>query len=91
MNPSGRDEVLALFHAVIESSKVGVRKPDPAIYRMMCDALGVAPQQAVFLDDLGVNLKPARQLGMQTIKVEDPELALRQLESLVGFALHGAG
>jgi putative hydrolase of the HAD superfamily len=89
LNPAGRDEVLALFHAVIESSKVGLRKPDPAIYQMMCDALGVAPAQAVFLDDLGVNLKPARQMGMQTIKVEDPDVALRQLESLVGFALHG--
>ena len=89
LNPSGRDEVLVLFHVVIESSKVGLRKPDPAIYRMMCDALGVAPAHAVFLDDLGVNLKPARQMGMHTIKVEDPDVALRQLESLVGFALHG--
>ena len=88
LNPAGRDEVLTLFHAVIESSKVGVRKPDPAIYKMMCDALGVAPQHAVFLDDLGVNLKPARQMGMHTIKVGDPGLALQQLEALVGFALH---
>ena len=88
LNPSGRDDVLILFHAVIESSKAGVRKPDPAIYQMMCDALGVAPQYAVFLDDLGVNLKPARQMGMHTIKVGDPGLALQQLEALVGFALH---
>ena len=88
LNPTGRDEVLTLFHAVIESSKAGVRKPDPAIYQMMCDALGVAPQYAVFLDDLGVNLKPARQMGMHTIKVGDPGLALQQLEALVGFALH---
>ena len=88
LNPTGRDEVLTLFHAVIESSKAGVRKPDPAIYQMMCDALGVAPQHAVFLDDLGVNLKPARQMGMHTIKVGDPGLALQQLEALVGFALH---
>ena len=87
LNPSGRDAVLGLFHEVIESSKVGMRKPDPAIYRMMCDALGVAPAQAVFLDDLGVNLKPARALGMHTIKVDDPDLALQQLEALVGFAL----
>lgn len=86
-NPSGRDEVLALFHQVVESAKVGLRKPDPAIYRLMTDALGVAPEQAVFLDDLGVNLKPARALGMQTIKVDDPDLALQQLEALVGFAL----
>lgn len=87
LNPSGRDEVLALFHEVIESSKAGIRKPDPAIYRMMCAALGVAPEQSVFLDDLGVNLKPARELGMHTIKVDDPDLALRQLEALVGFSL----
>ena len=85
--PSGRSAVLALFHQVIESSKVGLRKPDPAIYRMMCQALGVAPAQAVFLDDLGINLKPARELGMQTIKVSDPDLALQQLEALVGFDL----
>lgn len=91
MNPSGRDEVLSLFHAVIESSKVGVRKPDPAIYRMMCNALDVEPERAVFLDDLGVNLKPARQMGMHTIKVDDPDIALQQLESLVGFALRGPG
>ena len=56
---------------------------------MMCDALGVTPQQAVFLDDLGVNLKPARQMGMRTIKVGDPDTALQQLEALVGFALRG--
>ena len=85
--PSGRRAVLDLFHQVIESSKVGLRKPDPAIYLMMCQALGVAPAQAVFLDDLGINLKPARDLGMQTIKVGDPELALQQLEALVGFDL----
>lgn len=89
LNPSGRDAVLGLFHEVIESSKVGMRKPDPAIYRMMCEALGVTPRQAVFLDDLGVNLKPARDMGMHTIKVGDPEMALQQLEALVGFALRG--
>ena len=91
LNPSGRSEVLALFHAVIESSKVGLRKPDPAIYRLMCQALGVAPEQAVFLDDLGVNLKPARALGMRTIKVGNPDAALQQLETWVGFALRGTG
>lgn len=86
-DPSGRPEVLALFHQVIESAKAGVRKPDPAIYRMMCDALAVAPEQAVFLDDLGINLKPARAMGMKTIKVEDPVRALAELEAHVGFAL----
>jgi putative hydrolase of the HAD superfamily len=74
---------------VIESSLAGVRKPDPAIYRMMCEALDVAPEHAVFLDDLGVNLKPAREMGMRTIKVEDPDVALQQLEAWVGFALRG--
>ena len=85
--PAGRRAVLDLFHQVIESAKVGLRKPDPAIYLMMCQALGVAPAQAVFLDDLGINLKPARDLGMQTIKVSDPDLALQQLQALVGFDL----
>jgi putative hydrolase of the HAD superfamily len=82
-----RAAVIALFHCVIESSKVGLRKPDPAIYRMMSDALGVAPQRTVILDDLGINLKPARSLGMHTIKVDDPDAALERLEALVGFGL----
>jgi putative hydrolase of the HAD superfamily len=72
---------------VIESAKLGLRKPDPKIYLLMCEALGVQPAHCVFLDDLGVNLKPARQLGMQTIKVDDPDVALRQLEALVGFSV----
>ena len=76
-----------LFDVLIESSKVGVRKPDPAIYTMACDALGVDPTEAVFLDDLGVNLKPARALGMTTIKVEDPDHALTELETVLGFSL----
>ena len=83
----GRHEVLPLFHHVIESARVGLRKPDPRIYTMMTDALGVAPAQAAFLDDLGVNLKPARGLGMHTIKVDDPDAALDELQALVGFAL----
>ena len=62
-------EVFALFDHVIESSKAGVRKPDPRIYQMMCDALGVEPPHCVYLDDLGINLKPARDMGMATIKV----------------------
>lgn len=86
-NPSGRDAVLPLFHHVIESAKLGLRKPDPAIYLLMCEALQVQPAHCVFLDDLGVNLKPARALGMQTIKVGDPDVALKELQGLVGFAL----
>ena len=89
-DPGHRGEVIGLFHHVIESSKAGLRKPDPAVYRMMTDALGVAPERSVFLDDLGVNLKPARAMGMRTIKVEDPDAALLALEGYVGFSLRGA-
>lgn len=80
-------EVLALFDAVVESSVVGVRKPEPAFYELACDLLEIAPSEAVFLDDLGINLKPARALGMATIKVTDPAAALAELEALVGFPL----
>lgn len=83
----GYGEVLGLFDAVIESSKVGVRKPDPHFYLLACEALSIAPAEAVFLDDLGLNLKPARALGMTTIKVETTEGAIAQLEAVVGFPL----
>ncbi len=75
----GRDELLAKFDFIIESSKVGVRKPDPRFYEIACEALGLSPTDCVFLDDLGVNLKPARAMGMTTIKVVDPDLALAEL------------
>lgn len=81
--------IAALFDVVIESSKVGLRKPDPAIYRLACDELGVDPSETVFLDDLGINLKPAREMGMTTIKVDDPEVALGELEQLLGVPLRG--
>ena len=80
-------DLLELFDVIVESSKVGVRKPDPRFYLLACDQLGVRPTEAVFLDDLGVNLKPARELGMHTIKVVDPAIALKELEELVGFDL----
>ena len=80
-------EVFAQFDAVIESSKVGLRKPDPAIYRLACEKVGVDPAAVVFLDDLGINLKPARAMGMATIKVGDLEPAIRELEALVGIPL----
>ena len=80
-------DVLALFDVIVESSKVGVRKPDPRFYLLACDQLGVRPTEAVFLDDLGVNLEPARELGMRTIKVTDPKIALKELEAVVGFPL----
>jgi putative hydrolase of the HAD superfamily len=84
---SAMGEVISLFDVVIESSQVGIRKPDPAIYRLVCERLGITPDEAVFLDDLGVNLKPARAMGMTTIKVVDPIAALDELESVVGFSL----
>lgn len=77
-------EVFALFDAVFESSKLGVRKPDPEFYRMACEALDVSPREVVFLDDLGVNLKPARAMGMHTIKVTAPETAIGELFALIG-------
>jgi putative hydrolase of the HAD superfamily len=80
-------EVLSLFHGIVESSKVGVRKPDVRFYELACEQLGVTPPDCVFLDDLGVNLKPARALGMTTIKVDDPAVALAELEAVVGFPL----
>lgn len=83
----GHPEVLALFDVVVESSKTGIRKPDPRFYLLACETLDVEPQRAVFLDDLGVNLKPARELGMVTIKVDGVERALVELESVVGIPL----
>jgi putative hydrolase of the HAD superfamily len=80
-------EVLAMFDAVVESSVVGVRKPDERFYLMACDALDVSPRQSVFLDDLGVNLKPARALGMATIRVTDTSSALTELEEVTGITL----
>jgi putative hydrolase of the HAD superfamily len=80
-------EILDLFDVIVESSKAGIRKPDPAFYTLACDQLGVSPSEAVFLDDLGVNLKPARAMGMQTIKVDDPAVALSELEAIVGITL----
>ena len=80
-----RSGILDLFDAVIESSKVGVRKPEPAFYEMACKILEIEPPEAVMLDDLGVNLKPAREMGMTTIKVVDADAALRELETVVGF------
>jgi putative hydrolase of the HAD superfamily len=75
--------VYALFDTVLESRVLGVRKPDPRFYEIACATLGVQPEEAVFLDDLGVNLKPARALGMRTIKVTDPDQALSELEEIL--------
>jgi len=80
-------ELRGHFDAFVESAVVGLRKPDPRIYTMACSELGIAPDRAVFLDDIGANLKAARALGMHTIKVDTPEQALAELGSAVGFAL----
>lgn len=78
-------EILTLFDAVVESSKVGVRKPEPAFYMRACELLDIKPSEAVFLDDLGINLKPAAAMGMKTIKVEDPDKALADLGAIIGM------
>ena len=80
-------EVMDLFGVVIESSVVGLRKPDPRIYELACNRLGIDPARTAYLDDLGINCKPAAAMGMKAIKVTDPDEALRELEALVGFAL----
>ncbi len=77
--------VMALFDLVVESSVEGIRKPDPRIYQLTCDRLGIDPKNAVFLDDLGTNLKPARALGMQTIKVIGEDDAIAQLAEVTGL------
>jgi putative hydrolase of the HAD superfamily len=81
------DEVMALFDVVIESSKLGIRKPEPRFYELACEALDHTPAECVFLDDLGINLKPARAMGMTTIKVDSPFQALTELGSVLGIAL----
>jgi putative hydrolase of the HAD superfamily len=82
-------EIMTLFEHVVESSKLGMRKPDPRIYQHACDLLGVQPADCVYLDDLGINLKPARALGMRTIKVGDPDTAIDELQAMVGIPLRG--
>lgn len=76
-----------LFEVIIESSKVGVRKPTPRFYELACEGLGVEPSECVFLDDLGINLKPARAMGMTTIKVVDPHVALAELGEVLDLEL----
>ncbi len=78
-----------LFDVVIESSRIGVRKPDPRFYEMACEALGVEPSESVFLDDLGINLKPARAMGMHTIKVVTGDQATAELYRVLGEAPEG--
>lgn len=96
MHSPGQDEIqraagamgliMPLFDAIIESSKAGVRKPDPKIYVMMCELLAVGPSACIYLDDLGINCKPAAQLGMKAIKVMGVDQALGELTELTGLA-----
>jgi putative hydrolase of the HAD superfamily len=79
--------ILAMFDHVIESRKVGVRKPEPRFYALALAQLAVDPRQAVYLDDLGINLKPARAMGMTTIKVDSAPQALGELEAVLGMPL----
>lgn len=80
-------DVMKRFAFVLESSKAGVRKPEPDFYRLACDRAGVTPEQVVFLDDLGINLKPAKALGMHTIKVISPRQAVVELEEVLSLPL----
>ncbi len=80
-------DIMAEFDVVMESSKIGIRKPDPRIYQMTCEHMSIRPEETIYLDDLGINLKPARALGMTTIKVLSAEQALTELEQHLGYAL----
>ena len=82
-----REALKSRFDAFIESSRTGLRKPDPRIYELTCEALGVLPGEAAFLDDIGANLKTAARLGMLAIKVTDPDAALRELGEAIGIDL----
>ncbi|MCL4683948.1 HAD family phosphatase [Myxococcota bacterium] len=85
-----RDWLGPLFDVVVESAVEGLRKPDPRIYALVLERLAVPAHETVFLDDIGRNLKPARTLGMRTIKVDDPDQALRELGAVLGFPLGGS-
>ena len=78
-------DIMQRFDVIVESSKVGVRKPEPRFYEIACELLDVRPQECVFLDDLGINLKPAAAMGMTTIKVGDPATAIADLSRALGW------
>jgi len=82
--------VMALFDAVFESSLIGARKPEPRFYQLALERLRIEGREAVYLDDLGINLKPARALGMTTIKVESTKQALSELEAILEMKLAAA-
>jgi len=85
----GTRELRDRFDVFIESSVEGLRKPDPAIYHLACERLAAGPHEMIFLDDIGGNLKPALAMGMATIKVDAPDVALRELSEMVGLVLAG--
>jgi putative hydrolase of the HAD superfamily len=85
-SPSGLRET-GLFDVIVESAVEGLRKPDPRIYTLALARLNVLASETVFLDDLGMNLKPARDMGIRTIKVVDPDVAITELETILGLAL----
>ena len=88
VSASGKhEEVMGMFDFVFESSKENIRKPDPEFYLRACERGNVSPTEVVFLDDLGINLKPAKALGMFTIKVINPQDALNELEDLIDLKL----
>jgi putative hydrolase of the HAD superfamily len=88
VSASGKhNEIMELFDFVIESSKENVRKPNPKFYLLACKRANIEPEEAIFLDDLGINLKPAKELGMTTIKVIEPDTALKELESYLPFEI----
>ncbi len=76
-------EAMGLFDEIVESSKIGVRKPEMRFYQLACEQVGVEPDECVFLDDLGINLRPARSMGMATIKVVDSREAIAQLWEII--------
>ena len=83
-------EVMEMFEFVLESSAAGVRKPEPRFFEIACERLDIDPRRAVYLDDLGINLKPARAMGMQTIKVLSPTQALDDLETILGHSIRNS-
>jgi putative hydrolase of the HAD superfamily len=83
-------DLTSLFDVVVESAKEGVRKPEPAAYALALQRMGVTAAETIFLDDLGINLKPARAMGIATVKVVDPDQALAELEELLGVSLRAA-
>jgi putative hydrolase of the HAD superfamily len=78
-------DIMARFDVIVESSKIGVRKPEPRFYEIACELLGVTPDECVFLDDLGINLKPAAAMGMATIKVNSEDQAIADLSAVLGW------